>query len=60
MDVQTANANTNTNTFNQIGIINSDKTKQKLHNIRDRHDPVLPMNYLLPMFQIRHTQLPSE
>ena len=33
MDVQTANANTNTNTFNQIGIINSDKTKQKPHNI---------------------------
>ena len=33
MDIQTANADTNTNTFNQIGIINSDKTKQKPHNI---------------------------
>ena len=33
MDIQTANANTNTNTFNQIGIINSDKTKKKPHNI---------------------------
>ena len=31
--IETANAATNTNTFNQIGIINTDKKKQKPHNI---------------------------
>ena len=29
-----------------------------IQQTRDRHDPVLPMNYLLPMFPIRHTKLP--
>lgn len=33
MEVQTANAETNTNTFNQIGIVSNDKSKKKPYNI---------------------------
>ena len=32
-EIETANAAINTNTFNQIGIINTDKKKPKPHNI---------------------------